>query len=170
FKTILVPKFITDQLLLLVDMEYVDFFNSSKDLLEVNDRVALFCRVPGGCNVKLWILDCDDNNNEDTSSSHTSSCSQNWTETTIELPFQWDDKRHVVFHGIPGTDEIIIETYEDSRSIKGLSLTSYNWKSMTSRKVESDELNHFNSPKKSSKRGVFMCSTIIESLFSVHKK
>ncbi|XP_026451381.1 putative F-box protein At1g32420 [Papaver somniferum] len=160
FKIILVPKFITDQLLSLHDTEYIDFFNSSKDLLEVNDRVALFCRVPGGHTVKLWILDCD----------HTSSCSQNWTETTIDLPFQGDNKRVVVFHGIPGTDEIIIETYEDSRSIKGLSLTSYNWKSMTSRKVESAELNHFNSPKKPSERGVFMCSTMTESLFSVYKK
>ncbi|KAI3930810.1 hypothetical protein MKX01_037256 [Papaver californicum] len=145
FRTILVPKFITDQIP--NDREYMGIFNSSKDLLEVSNRVALYCRLPGGHIVKLWILDCDDVNKKDISASRTTSCNQNWTGRTIELPFQWDNKRRVVFHGIPGTDEILIETYKGRRPyIKCLSLMSYNWKSMTFRKVESDELNYLNSP------------------------
>ncbi|KAI3892575.1 hypothetical protein MKW92_048460 [Papaver armeniacum] len=165
FRTIPVPKFITDQIL--YDAEYTRS-NSSRDLLEVSNCVALYARLPGGYVVKLWILDCDDNHKKDASTS----CNQHWTETTIELPFQWDDKRKVVFHGIPGTDEIIIETYqdEDSPSIKGISLVSYNWKSMTFREVESHQLNHLNSPIESSERSVYMCSTINESLFPLQRK
>ncbi|KAI3928475.1 hypothetical protein MKW98_024076 [Papaver atlanticum] len=165
FRTIAVPKFITNQIL--NDTEYTSP-NFSEDLLEVNNCVALYSRLPGGYIVKLWILDCDDNHKKDVSTS----CSQHWTETTIELPFQWDNKRNVVFHGIPGTDEIIIETYEDedNRGIKGLSLVSYNWKSMTFREVESHELNNFNSPIESSERSVYMCSTINESLFPLQRE
>ncbi|KAI3988290.1 hypothetical protein MKX01_012079 [Papaver californicum] len=168
FRTILVPKFITDQFL--YDKEYMDIFNSSKDLLELSNRVALFCRIPSGYTIKLWILDCHDNNNKDISARRTASCNLNWTERTIELPFQWDNKRRVVIHGIPGTDEILIETYEGRTYIKCLSLVSYSWRSMTFRKVESDEPNYLNSPGGFRKRGVNMCSTITESLFPVQKK
>ncbi|KAI3928569.1 hypothetical protein MKW98_024170 [Papaver atlanticum] len=129
FRTIPVPKFIDDQIM--YDREYMTL-NFSRDLLEVNDCVALYNRLPGGYTVKLWILDCDDYNKKDTGTTHTTSCNQNWTETTIQLPFQWDSKRRVVFHGIPGTDEIIIETYEDRPyNIKCISLVSYNYKNMT---------------------------------------
>ncbi|KAI3928568.1 hypothetical protein MKW98_024169 [Papaver atlanticum] len=163
FRTIVVPKFITNQIL--DDTEYTSS-NFSEDLLEVNNCVALYTRLPGGYIVKLWILDCDDNHKKDVSTN----CNQHWTETTIELPFQWDNKRKVVFHGIPGTDEIIIETYEDSRSINGIAVVSYSWKSMTFREVESDELNHLNSPIEFSERSVYMCSTINQSLFPLQRK
>ncbi|XP_026453307.1 uncharacterized protein LOC113354079 [Papaver somniferum] len=145
FRTIALPKFITDQLFV-YDKDW--YFNPLVNLLEVNDRVGVLHRLRVGYTVKLWIL----NHKKDTSTGGIICSNQIWSEVmNIDLPFQLDEKKHIEFHGVPGTDDILVETYEDATKLRCLSLFYFNWKDKTFRKVESNELCssilHLNSEK-----------------------
>ncbi|KAI3840228.1 hypothetical protein MKW92_032630 [Papaver armeniacum] len=166
FRTIALPKFITDQLLV-YDKDW--YFNPPINLFEVNDRVGVLRRFRVGYTVKLWILD----DKKDTNTGGITCNNQIWSEVmNIDLPFQLDEKKHIEFHGVPGTDDILIETYEDATKLRCLSLLYFNWKNKTFRKVESNELcsSILHSEKASEERHVALVSTFTESLFPVNKK
>ncbi|RZC63150.1 hypothetical protein C5167_024912 [Papaver somniferum] len=150
FTTIVVPKFITDQ--------FGKDFHPVTHLLEVNDHVALSHVLPRGNITKIWIPD-------DTT---------NWREVTLELPFQWNENRWVEFHGIAGTDQLFLETYNDRTDMKHLSLYSYNWKSKAFTKVETgvlySSIPNLTALPEYEKKDEFLCETFIESLLRVPNK
>ncbi|KAI3866861.1 hypothetical protein MKX03_027094, partial [Papaver bracteatum] len=143
FRIIAVPKFITDQL--------------GEDFLEVNDRVALAHILPHGIIAKLWILDD----------------STNWREVTLELPFQWDENKWAGFHGIAGTDQIVLETYNDRTNMKHVSLYFYNWNSKAFTEVETcvpfSSILNWTALPEYEKKDEFLCETFTESLLRVPK-
>ncbi|KAI3840234.1 hypothetical protein MKW92_032636 [Papaver armeniacum] len=165
FRKIALPKLITDQLLYDDDWS----FKMPVNLFEVNDRVGVLRKLRVGYPVKMWIH--EDNDNKDTS---TMGCNQNWTEVEIELPFQWDEETCIKFQGVPGTDGILIEAYEDQRKLRCLSLFYFNLKSMAFTEVECDKLcssiPHLNSENATEERYVSLVSTFTESLLPVNKK
>ncbi|KAI3900092.1 hypothetical protein MKW98_000992, partial [Papaver atlanticum] len=85
----------------------------------------------------IWILNDEDNDKKDVS---TMGRNQSWTEVDMELPFQWDEKTRIEFHGVQGTDDILVETYEDTTKLRCLSLFYFNWKNTTFTKIEPNEL------------------------------
>ncbi|KAI3975087.1 hypothetical protein MKX01_025601 [Papaver californicum] len=140
FRTVLVPKFMTDQL--------GDDSKHVTQLLDVNDCVALSCISPQGNTAKLWILDDKENTN--------SSTTTNW--------------REVGFHGIAGTDGILLETYHDWKDMKHVSLYSYNWKTKAFTQVTTGNL--YSSVHESARLSAyytkaFLCETFTESLLHV---
>ncbi|KAI3840233.1 hypothetical protein MKW92_032635 [Papaver armeniacum] len=167
FRTIALPKLIIDQLLYDDDWS----FKLPVNLFEVNDRVGGLRRLRVGYPVKMWILNDEDNDKKDAS---TMGCDESWTEVNIELPFQWDEKTRIEFHGVPGTDDILVEAYEDAAKLRCLSLFYFNWKNRTFRKLESNELcssiPHLNFEEASGERYVSLVSTFTESLLPVNKK
>ncbi|XP_026384191.1 putative F-box protein At1g32420 [Papaver somniferum] len=167
FRKIIVPQFAT--------LDY-DLHNPAIKLLEVNDRLALLYRLHGGSTVKLWILDgTGDEGKKYISTGDIGSCIHSRTELTINLPFQWGITRCVEFLPIPGTEEILMESYE--RHGPGVrfkrnpffSLHSYNWKSMTL-KEESVERHTSIPVLRHEKRIKFVSSAYFESLFPVMRK
>ncbi|KAI3840229.1 hypothetical protein MKW92_032631 [Papaver armeniacum] len=167
FRTISLPKLITDQLLYDEDWS----FKLHVNLLEVNNRVGVLRRLRVGYPVKMWILNDEDNDKKDVSSM---GCDESWTEVNIELPFQWDEKTCIEFHGVQGTDDILVETYEDATKLRCFSLFYFHWKNTTFMKVEPNELfssiPQWNSETASEGRYVSLVSTFTESLLPVNKK
>ncbi|KAI3914370.1 hypothetical protein MKW98_014977 [Papaver atlanticum] len=150
FRIITVPKFITDQ--------FGEDFDDVTHLLEVNDRVALAHILPDGNIAKLWIL--HDNTN--------------WKAVTLKLPFLWDENQWVEFHGIAGTDQILLETYADGADMKHVSLYSYNWKNKAFRKMKTgvlySSIRSLTALSEDFKNYESLCETFTESLLRVPKK
>ncbi|KAI3880516.1 hypothetical protein MKW92_014727 [Papaver armeniacum] len=157
FKTIDVPKFITDQ--------FCKDFKPVTQLLEVNDCVALSHILPHGNIAKIWILD---------DKKVTRSNTTNWSEETLKLPFLWDKQQWVEFHGIVGTDQILIEAYNDRYDMRHVSLYIYNWKSKAFTEVDTGKLyssiGDSISVAFSDKKKASLCETFTESLLHVQQK
>ncbi|KAI3878299.1 hypothetical protein MKX03_021759, partial [Papaver bracteatum] len=119
-----------------------------------NDRVALSHILPDGNFAKLWILD-------DTA---------NWREVTLELPFQWDKEQWVEFHGISGTEQMLLKTYINRKDMEAVSLYSYNWKTKAFTEVQTSELYDSTTVPAYYKKKASLSETFTESLLSVQKK
>ncbi|XP_026396797.1 putative F-box protein At3g10240 [Papaver somniferum] len=126
-------------------------------LLEMGGHVTVFRRM-SDYTAKLWIF------NEDTKENTSNEC---WSELTIMLPFCWaGDGQCVYIHTVPGTDEIIFETYRDclDRRIEYASLYSYNWK-----KKIFTELKLSGIPSSVPEYRASLFSTFFESLVPIQK-
>ncbi|KAI3838931.1 hypothetical protein MKW92_001820 [Papaver armeniacum] len=138
FRVISVPSFVSDRPTANVDNGFV------LDLLEVDGRVTILRMMSSY--VKLCIFDDDHgDSNKNNTNTTTSSSNKNWTEVIITLPFSYSDNTNLYFHTIPGTDQIILETYEiskfvnsHSRKISLILLFIYDWKKKTFRRINID--------------------------------
>ncbi|KAI3907525.1 hypothetical protein MKW92_032223, partial [Papaver armeniacum] len=147
YKTIAVPTFITDQ--------FCEDYEDVTHLLEVNDRVALSHILPHGNIAKLWILEDD---------------TTDWREVTLELPFQWDKEQWVEFHGIAGSEQMLLKTYNNRKDMEAVSLYSYNCKSKAFTEVQTSELYDSTTVPAYYKKKASLSDTFTESLLSVQKK
>ncbi|KAI3885992.1 hypothetical protein MKW92_049471 [Papaver armeniacum] len=149
FRVITVPNFILNQ-----PRDVYRDDASHSYLIELAGRIALLSRI-SDCTAKLWVFDGVHDGNKEKNTSMGSGSNHNWTEVALELPYLWSADRDICFHSVGGTDQIVIESYDDSNFTRHF----YNWKTKSCKEIYISKLEYY--------PAISTVSTLVESLVHV---